>query len=110
MSSVGQKADLAISLIERASYKVPQLAQKLRNSTQPDERTLERAKELLGSLMEFFLEEAPDREWWKDYFTVTGEHMQLTEEGWIPASENTREATGVESLEVLFEVNAPAKD
>ena len=27
---------------------------------------------------------APDSEWWKEYFLLTGEHMVLTDEGWEP--------------------------
>lgn len=27
---------------------------------------------------------APDAQWFTDYFTLTGDHMILTEEGWEP--------------------------
>lgn len=102
-----EKAELAINLIERASYKVTELAALLRASQQPDEGKLSRAMQALEALNDFLDERAPDENWWHEYFTLTGDHMHLTEEGWIPADQNTREATGFDPMEVLCEVNAP---
>jgi hypothetical protein len=48
---------------------------------------------------------APDKRWFKDWFLITGEHMILTEEGWMPADMNG----GEEPMEVLDEVNAPVR-
>lgn len=50
------------------------------------------------------MERAPDPQWWADYFRLTGQHMVLTEEGWVPAALNTREETREEPMEVLVEV------
>ena len=50
---------------------------------------------------------SPDSSWWKERYEVTGEHVVLTEEGWMPAEMNTVEHTGEEPVEVLDEVNAP---
>lgn len=49
----------------------------------------------------------PDENWFRDYYLITGEHMQLTEEGWVPAEMNTREYTGEDPAEILDEVNTP---
>jgi len=51
----------------------------------------------------------PDENWLRDYYLINGDHMVLTEEGWIPAEMNTREYTGAEPCEVLDEVNAPKR-
>lgn len=48
---------------------------------------------------------SPDSTWLQDWYEITGDHMHLTEEGWIPAEMNTREYTGEEPMEVLMEVN-----
>lgn len=49
----------------------------------------------------------PDENWFKDYWRLTGDHMVLTEEGWIPAEFNALEYTGEQPMEVLDEVNKP---
>lgn len=53
---------------------------------------------------------APDKLWWEQYYRLTGEHMHLTEEGWIPAEMNTLAYMGCEPAEVLKEVNKPGVD
>jgi hypothetical protein len=108
MRHAEQNAELALRLIERASFILPQLAQIIRDSQQPDENKLKRAMEVLTSLEDIIGDRAPDTEWWGEYFTLTGDHMHLTEEGWIPAEMNTLAATGSEPLEVIGEVNAPS--
>ena len=51
---------------------------------------------------EIFAErEAPDKTWWQDLYSLTGEHMVLTDEGWCPAE------FVEDPCEVLLEVNAP---
>lgn len=55
-------------------------------------------------------EVAPDKSWLKEYYSITGDHMVLTEYGWIPADQNTFEATGEEPLEIRDEINVPAKE
>ena len=52
-------------------------------------------------------DEAPFPEFFKRYYLLTGDHMVLTEEGWIPAELNTLEHTGAEPMETFDEVNAP---
>lgn len=61
---------------------------------------VEVASDMLG-------DRAPDDNWLRDWYLVTGDHMVRTEEGWIPAEMNTREHTGEDPMEVLEEVNAP---
>ena len=48
---------------------------------------------------------APDTEWWKDLFLLTGEHMILTEEGWEPGSGKSLYVENEQ--EILDEVNVP---
>lgn len=100
------KARLSIGLIERAAHTPLELAKAIRESEQSDENKLLRAMQALEHLTDFF-DEAPDKNWYRDYYLLTGDHMQLTEEGWVPASLNTREQTGEEPMEVLDEVNFP---
>lgn len=100
------KAELAVRLIERATYRVPQFADSLRRSNMPDGSKVTRALEVLDALADLD-ERGADEDWYRDYFTLTGQHMQLTEEGWVPADQNTREVTGEEPMEVFDEVNAP---
>ena len=53
-----------------------------------------------------------DRDWWKNYYQLTGKHMILTEEGW---EDGSAKQTYIDSLEpnegiadvILDEVNAP---
>jgi hypothetical protein len=61
---------------------------------------LKRADTVIGDV-------PPDENWYRDYFTLTGEHMILIEEGWVPPELNTKEVTGEDPQEVLDEVNAP---
>lgn len=63
----------------------------------------------LECIMSIFWEFAPknDLDWYYDYYLITGDHMHLTEEGWMPAEMNTFEYTGYEPVEVLWEVNKP---
>lgn len=53
---------------------------------------------------------APDKNWLKEYYSITGDHMVLTEYGWLPADQNTFEATGEEPLEIRDEINAPTQE
>lgn len=65
------------------------------------------AMHMLSHLEELWKDVSPDGEWYREFYLLTGDHMQLTEEGWIPADQNTFEATGAAPMEVLDEVNAP---
>lgn len=103
-----EDAEKAITLIERASYKIPQFADQIRKSGLPSEAQKSRALQVLEHLVECMDEIAPDHAWWRDYHQLSGEHWVLTEEGWMPARFNTMENAGEEPLEVLDEVNAPA--
>jgi hypothetical protein len=49
---------------------------------------------------------APDEKWFQEYFALTGEHMVLTEEGWIPGKDKAAHRPE----EILDEVNAPAAE
>jgi len=60
-----------------------------------------------------WMEGAPDKVWWREYFLLTGEHMILTEEGWEAGTlkweyEQQAKADG-EDIEdwILDEVNGP---
>jgi hypothetical protein len=107
-----QKAEFAIKLVERAAGVIPRYAKLVRESGGwSDGKTVHQTKidsclRLLAAIEDFF-DWAPDPHWWRDYFILTGAHMVLTEEGWLPAECNTREATGADPMEVLDEVNAP---
>lgn len=48
---------------------------------------------------------APDTQWFKDYFLLTGEHMVLTDEGWI----HGKNAENLPADLRLDEVNAPVQ-
>lgn len=63
---------------------------------------LERAEICMSSA-----DTSPDKTWYRELFVLNGEHMVLTEEGWIPADQNTREVTGVDPVEIFDEVNKP---
>lgn len=58
---------------------------------------------LLERALPQFEHNAPDAKWFKEYFSLTGEHMILTEEGWEPGGAREVYQPG----EVLDEVNAP---
>jgi len=109
-----EKADLAIDLIYRSKNILSNFADEMKDSPfYQENRTIDQLKfdrcmGLIDVLMEFGLfEHAPDEDWFRDYFLLTGVHAVLTEEGWIPADQNTVEITGEEPMEVLDEVNAP---
>lgn len=75
-------------------------------------KSCENSRELWVALLvtgDFVNDRAPDKGWFKDFYLLTGDHMQLTDEGWVPAHMNTKEYTGYEPAEVLDEVNAPVK-
>lgn len=104
-----EKADLAIDLIYRAKDEMVKFADAMKNSQfYREDKTTEQLKfdrcmGLIDHLMEFgFFEQAPDENWFPDYYSLTGDHMVLTEEGWLPADQNTRE----EPMEVFDEVNS----
>lgn len=46
------------------------------------EQKLEKAMVLLRRTGELFTDCAPDNNWWRDYFEITGEHMILVDETW----------------------------
>lgn len=103
-----QKSAKAISLIRRSVIAVYDAAASLKTcNCINDEQRFTRAMQYLEGLAEIVGDRAPDANWWRDYYELDGTHMQLTEEGWVPADQNTREATGVEPMEVLDEVNKP---
>lgn len=102
------KATQAIGLLRRGIVSVYDAAEYVKACPYiSDEQRFNRAMKYLDSLREFIGDESPDESWWRDYFELEGSHMQLTEEGWVRASDNTLEATGADPMEVLDEVNAP---
>ena len=70
-------------------------------------------RSLLARAAEFCTENAPDREWFRDYYLLTGEHMILTDEGWCWGSckESLLKDYPNEKPEdiILDEVNAPVE-
>lgn len=74
---------------------------------------LERALNLLERAAECFDGGGPDKNWFREYFILTGAHMILTDEGW--QSGEVKEELAKEAQEngedvsdwVLDEVNAP---
>lgn len=75
---------------------------------------LEKALNLLERAAERFDEVAPDKNWFREYFILTGAHMILTAEGW--QSGEVKEELVKEAQEngedvsdwILDEVNAPS--
>ncbi len=49
---------------------------------------------------------APDKTWFQEYFSLTGEHMILTDEGWETGGAREIYQPG----EVLDEINAPVRN
>lgn len=59
---------------------------------------------------------APDQDWYRDYYVLTGSHMILTDEGWCPGDckqslidEYLGDGEAVDNV-ILDEVNAPGAD
>lgn len=105
-----RQAQTACNLIERMSYQIPQLARDIRDSGQSSTSKVRRCLQIIDKLRDCTYEEfAPDPTWYREYYMLTGDHMVLTEEGWIPAACNTPEHLGADydPAEVLDEVNAP---
>jgi len=52
---------------------------------------------------------APDPQWFRDYFLLTGQHMILTDEGWEDGSSKPAyiEGNDGDASVILDEVNAP---
>lgn len=70
-------------------------------------RTLQLALEVAyGVLGECLWQGQEADNWLKRFYALTGEHWVLTEEGWMPASENTQAVLNDEPDAVLDEVNA----
>jgi len=84
-----KQVQLARNLLERAGH--PEAEQL------PDDvlcYCLDTAHAVIGE------ERSPDRQWHKDYYSITGEHMVLLDEGWAPAD------MGYDPVEIHDEVNA----
>lgn len=72
------------------------------------EQKLEKAMALLHRTGEYLSDTAPDRNWWRDYFEITGEHMVLIDDCWeTPAVLVEMRAEDLE-FEPDDEINAPA--
>jgi hypothetical protein len=72
----------------------------------PAPTRLEIAQDLLKRAANFIECNAPDEDWWKEYYLFTGEHMILGEEGWCEAA--AYDGLSADDFgEILDEVNAP---
>lgn len=76
------------------------------------EMTLEekynKAMNLLASASEMFEEEPPNESWFYNYFTLTGEHVVRTEEGWQAGSSKQQLIEDFGADYIQEELNAPA--
>lgn len=54
-------------------------------------------------------ETAPDETWYRDLFELTGDHMILTEEGWVPGSLKQQYLDQYGIYALRGEVNAPGE-
>jgi hypothetical protein len=74
--------------MEKSAQEHPRFAQSPGGSkrrefmAKPKKEQLEVAMALLERAAWVCSESAPDREWFKDYYLLTGDHMILTDEGW----------------------------
>lgn len=64
---------------------------------------------LLERAAEFCSDNPPDKDWFRDYFLFTGDHMILTDEGWEPGNliEQIRKDNDDPEWEPDDEINAP---
>lgn len=108
-----EKSKKAIDLLHRAADTITWYADLVEHSmARADGKSVEQtryeaAMRMVNQLEEWREDHAPDHNWFRDLFLLTGAHLVLTEEGWIPAEANTLDATGFEPMEILDEVNAP---
>lgn len=58
---------------------------------------------------EFFSDNPPDSQWFRDYYLIKGEHVILTDEGWVPGEtlEQERKDMDDPDWQPDDEVNAP---
>lgn len=77
---------------------------------QQDSRLI-KAMHLLDRAAEYLEDRAPDKNWWRDYFELSGKHAILTDEGWEPGSVKQSyledAAERGETWAPIDEVNAP---
>lgn len=111
-----EKTTLALSLIERAEGMLTRRAAELRHSTWHTEGLdVEESRHLaVLRLLEIVSthvvdEHGPDEDWYRDYFTVTGQHVILTDEGWEPADMKASHLEFDPKWEPLDELNAPTR-
>lgn len=101
-----EKVALATGLIGRCAPRLQAIAKEIReqqytvNKQTVDETRLQSAMWHLKKLADIFGEIPPDDHWFGDYCELTGQHMCLTDEGWVPPE-------CLEGAEVLEEVNKP---
>jgi hypothetical protein len=69
-------------------------------------KRLELTMSLIERAASFFESCAPDTSWFEEYFSLTGDHMILTEEGWEPASAKREYLKDDPNWEPIKEVNA----
>jgi hypothetical protein len=103
-----EKTELAITLVERSAPIIPEFAKVIRESQAMTQSKLSRCLDFLNAISDFY-DYGPDKTYLRDLYLVTGDHMVLTEEGWIPAASNTFQETGDDPMEVLDEVNKPER-
>ncbi len=101
MLTTQEKIDLAAWLIQRKAAWI--LNEVKRYQAQEDKEAASRALQYaVFDIDDVFdgHEVAPDAQWMRDFFKLTGDHAVLTEDGWM-------EAVHAEGYEVLEEINAP---
>lgn len=108
--NVQERADLAVSLLRRAGNAIYECANNIEDiydnykvrpeGGTPADGKLAAAMVCLEAISDLVSDRPPDETWWRDYFLLTGEHMILTDEGWVPPYMVDPQS------EVLEEVNA----
>lgn len=106
-----EKANLAIDLIRRGLSEVEKWPARLCRDEYPsrlgESMRWQKAKEVLDDFANLMDEHGPDPEWYRDFCLLSGDHYQLTEEGWEPALDLA--GSGDDPPEIMDEVNVPAE-
>lgn len=67
------------------------------------------AMSLITRAADYCANHPPDKNWFRDLYLLTGDHMVLTDEGWEPAYVVKMYRNEDPTWEPIDEVNAPAK-
>jgi hypothetical protein len=77
------------------------------NPSTVEVKRLEQAMNLLNRAADYCSDNPPDKEWFRDLFLLTGEHMVLTEEGWQPGNNRPMLVAEYGEGHIEDEVNGP---